>query len=144
MFLSGGGGGGAGLSLTLSRGLEFFFTLSRGAGVISYTVQSRGAYLLHFPGGLGLSLTLSRGGWGLSHTLSYTGNMMFFGCRSSCADFFFASEWLALDSEGSLQLFTAFSRDQEHKVYVQHKITEHGELVWRWLSGQQAYIFIAG
>eukprot|EP00731_Ephydatia_muelleri_P023982 Em0016g253a len=72
------------------------------------------------------------------------GNMIFFGCRSAHADFFFSGEWLPLESEGSLWLFTAFSRDQGSKVYVQHKITEQGELVWKWLSEQHAYVFIAG
>ena len=75
---------------------------------------------------------------------SCTGNMIFFGCRSEHADFFFADEWLPLESEGSLRLFAAFSRDQGNKVYVQHKITEQGELVWKWLSEMQAYVFIAG
>ena len=41
-----------------------------------------------------------------------TGNMLFFGCRSQHADFFFASEWQAMEAEGRLQLFAAFSRDQ--------------------------------
>lgn len=72
------------------------------------------------------------------------GNVMFFGSRSAKADFFFANEWLPLEQEGSLLLFTAFSRDQEHKVYVQHRIAEQGELVWQWLSQQHAYVFIAG
>ena len=35
----------------------------------------------------------------------------------------------------------AFSRDQEHKVYVQHRIAEQGESIWKWLqSGAHFYI----
>ena len=70
--------------------------------------------------------------------------MLFFGCRSSRADFFFAEEWLPLENEGFLQLFTAFSRDQEHKVYVQHSIEREGLEVWQWMRDKQAHVFIAG
>lgn len=40
------------------------------------------------------------------------GGVVFFGCRYKAADFFFADEWLPLEAEGRLKLFTAFSRDQ--------------------------------
>lgn len=44
---------------------------------------------------------------------------LFFGCRSSKADFFFADEWLPLNANGSLRhLFCAFSRDQPDKMYT--------------------------
>ena len=75
---------------------------------------------------------------------SCLGNMLFFGCRSAGADFFFSSEWLPLQEEGSLWLFTAFSRDQAHKVYVQHSIEREGEKVWRWVTEERAHVFIAG
>lgn len=45
---------------------------------------------------------------------------LFFGCRSSRADFFFADEWLPLAKDGRLSLFTAFSRDQPDKMYEPH------------------------
>ena len=60
------------------------------------------------------------------------------------ADFFFGNEWLPLVDRGSLLLFTAFSRDQEHKVYVQHRIEEVGGVVWEWLSQRTASVLIAG
>lgn len=42
---------------------------------------------------------------------------LFFGCRSSQSDFFFADEWLPLHQRGALRhLFCAFSRDQPDKV----------------------------
>ena len=70
--------------------------------------------------------------------------MLFFGCRSQTADFFFGGEWLPLVDSEQLVLFTAFSRDQEHKVYVQHRIEEAGGVVWEWLSQRNASILIAG
>lgn len=72
------------------------------------------------------------------------GNMLFFGCRSARADFFFSSEWLPLASEGLLRLFTAFSRDQEHKFYVQHSMEKEGAELWQWIQERQAFVFVAG
>ena len=70
--------------------------------------------------------------------------MLFFGCRSQMADFFFGGEWLPLVDSEQLVLFTAFSRDQEHKISVQHRIEEAGGVVWEWLSRRNASILIAG
>ena len=37
--------------------------------------------------------------------------------------------------DGSLtKLTTAFSRDQEHKIYVQHRMIEEGAQLWQWLE----------
>ena len=38
--------------------------------------------------------------------------MLFFGCRSRSADFFFRDEWQSLVAQNCLTLHTAFSRDQ--------------------------------
>nr|QZX63206.1 NADPH-dependent diflavin oxidoreductase 1 [Halisarca dujardinii] len=73
-----------------------------------------------------------------------TDTMLFFGCRSEKADHFFSKEWSSLVAEDKLVLFTAFSRDQEHKVYVQHRMEEQGRLLWEWIDCKEAYIFIAG
>ena len=45
--------------------------------------------------------------------------LLFFGNRNRNADYFFADEWEELATQGKLLVFTAFSRDQEKKVYVQ-------------------------
>ncbi|KAJ3605992.1 hypothetical protein NHX12_028035 [Muraenolepis orangiensis] len=58
-----------------------------------------------------------------------TDNVLFFGCRSEFKDFFFSDEWREKGEDGKLSLFTAFSRDQEDKIYVQHRA---------------AYFYIAG
>uniref|UniRef100_A0ABI8AKM7 NADPH-dependent diflavin oxidoreductase 1 n=1 Tax=Felis catus TaxID=9685 RepID=A0ABI8AKM7_FELCA len=63
-----------------------------------------------------------------------TGNFLFFGCRWRDRDFYWESEWLELERKGCLTLFTAFSREQERKVYVQHRLRELGPLVWELLD----------
>jgi len=37
----------------------------------------------------------------------------------------------------------AWSRDQEHKIYVQDKIREHSEEIWNWLEGG-AHFYVCG
>ncbi|NWU31399.1 NDOR1 oxidoreductase, partial [Dyaphorophyia castanea] len=72
------------------------------------------------------------------------GNCLFFGCRYKSRDFYCQTEWEELVTKGLLTLFTAFSRDQEEKVYVQHRIRENGRLVWELLSSGNAHVYLAG
>jgi len=71
-------------------------------------------------------------------------NMLIFGCRSQHADFFFQSEWSQLQSEGSLQLFPAFSRDQPAKRYVQTVVREQAGKVWAVLGEGGGSVFVCG
>ncbi|XP_012708989.2 NADPH-dependent diflavin oxidoreductase 1 [Fundulus heteroclitus] len=73
-----------------------------------------------------------------------TANVLFFGCRSRSKDFYFRSEWEDLVAAGKLKLFTAFSRDQEEKVYVQHRVKENAALLWDLIANQNACFYIAG
>ncbi|XP_078382705.1 NADPH-dependent diflavin oxidoreductase 1-like [Oculina patagonica] len=70
--------------------------------------------------------------------------VLFFGCRNSNKDFFFRDQWHLLIENGSLKLFTAFSRDQEDKIYVQHRLLENSSLVWNLLYHKQGWCYIAG
>ncbi|XP_017690208.1 PREDICTED: NADPH-dependent diflavin oxidoreductase 1 isoform X1 [Lepidothrix coronata] len=72
------------------------------------------------------------------------GNCLFFGCRQKSKDFYCQAEWEELVAKGFLTLFTAFSRDQEEKVYVQHRIQENRRLVWELLSTGNAHVYLAG
>ncbi|KFZ58594.1 NADPH-dependent diflavin oxidoreductase 1, partial [Antrostomus carolinensis] len=66
------------------------------------------------------------------------GNCLFFGCRQKSKDFYCQAEWEELVTK------TAFSRDQEEKVYVQHRIQENRRLVWELLSSGSAHVYLAG
>lgn len=53
---------------------------------------------------------------------------LFFGARNATCDFLYGDELRALHDRGVLTRFDcAFSRDQEHRVYVQHRMREHGK-----------------
>ncbi|MBS0654256.1 MAG: sulfite reductase [Verrucomicrobia bacterium] len=68
---------------------------------------------------------------------------LFFGERHREHDFFYEEYWQQLVSLGLLRLDLAFSRDQEEKVYVQHKLWENREEVWRWIQ-DGAKIYVCG
>lgn len=71
-------------------------------------------------------------------------NWLFFGDRTFERDFLYQSDWLEWRRRGLLtRLDAAFSRDQEAKIYVQHRILEHGAELWRWLE-DGAYLYVCG
>jgi sulfite reductase (NADPH) flavoprotein alpha-component len=69
---------------------------------------------------------------------------LFFGEQHQAYDFLYEEEWLHYQKTGILsKLDLAFSRDQDFKVYVQHKMKEQGAEVWKWLS-EGAHIYVCG
>lgn len=75
----------------------------------------------------------------------YIGEMaLFFGCRQKDVDYFYQSEWEELQSYLPLQVFTAFSRDQKHKIYVQDLIKEQSELIYRLLHESRGMVYVCG
>lgn len=69
-------------------------------------------------------------------------NWLFFGERSASTDFLYRDELDAMRADGHLaRLDTAFSRDQQQKVYVQDRMLEHGPMFWNWLqNGASVYV----
>ena len=60
---------------------------------------------------------------------------LYFGCRNETGDYLYHNEWLRFQCGGALtRLVTAFSRDQPAKVYVTHRLREHGADVWQLLQ----------
>ena len=70
--------------------------------------------------------------------------VLFFGGRNRNADYFFEKEWQALQENMPLQVFTAFSRDQPKKIYVQDTIKEQSALVHRLLYDLKGILYICG
>ena len=62
-------------------------------------------------------------------------NWLFFGDQRSSTDFLYRQELELLQAEGILtRLDTAFSRDQDEKIYVQHRMLENAREIWSWLE----------
>lgn len=70
-------------------------------------------------------------------------NWLFFGARHEASDFYYEKEFKALEAVGKLKLTTAFSRDTDHKIYVQHRLKEEADQLWHWLRSG-AYLYICG
>ena len=70
-------------------------------------------------------------------------NWLFFGERNQISDFFYEDYWSQLISEEKLVMHTAFSRDQENKIYVQHRMMEQGAELFAWLK-EGAYLYVCG
>ena len=71
-------------------------------------------------------------------------NWLFFGDQKAATDFLYRDEFESAVQEGLLTRFsTAFSRDQEHKIYVQHRMLEHGAELYEWLQ-KGAFFYVCG
>jgi sulfite reductase (NADPH) flavoprotein alpha-component len=71
-------------------------------------------------------------------------NWLFFGERSAATDYLYRDELEAMRADGHLtRLDTAFSRDQENKVYVQDKMLEQAPMFWSWLQ-EGASVYVCG
>lgn len=70
-------------------------------------------------------------------------NWLFFGEWSKNSEFYYEEEWETFIKDGHLRLDTAFSRDQNYKIYVQHRMLEHGQELFQWLE-DGAHLFVCG
>lgn len=71
-------------------------------------------------------------------------NWLFFGDQHFVTDFLYQREWLNWLKSGVLtKLDVAFSRDQEEKVYVQHKMLKHAKELYAWLE-KGAAVYVCG
>jgi sulfite reductase alpha subunit-like flavoprotein len=70
--------------------------------------------------------------------------VLLYGGRNRSADFFFQEDWSHLSKLIPLQVLTAFSRDQQQKVYVQDTIRQNFQLFFRLLHDMQGSVYICG
>ncbi|HVH79924.1 MAG TPA: sulfite reductase [NADPH] flavoprotein alpha-component, partial [Stellaceae bacterium] len=71
-------------------------------------------------------------------------NWLLFGNQRRAQDFLFEDELSGYCRDGILtRLDTAFSRDQAHKLYVQHRMLENAAELWAWLE-DGAYLYVCG
>jgi sulfite reductase (NADPH) flavoprotein alpha-component len=80
------------------------------------------------------------------HALGAKGkNWLFFGAQRESCDYAYKEDFDQFKRDGLLtRLDCAWSRDQTHKVYVQHRLLENGAEIWRWIDGEGAQFFVCG
>nr|KAG5690130.1 hypothetical protein BaRGS_003453 [Batillaria attramentaria] len=70
--------------------------------------------------------------------------ILYFGCRKQSEDFIYEEELKEFCKNGSLtKLYTAFSRDQPEKVYVQHLLKQNKDETWNVLENN-GHVYICG
>lgn len=70
-------------------------------------------------------------------------NWLFFGERNRETDFYYSDFFLELERLDRLRLDLAFSRDQEEKIYVQHRLWEQRASLFDWIQNG-AYLYVCG
>jgi sulfite reductase (NADPH) flavoprotein alpha-component len=71
-------------------------------------------------------------------------NWLFFGNPTKKMDFLYGQECLDYQRSGLLtRLDLAFSRDQDSKIYVQHRMLEQAATLFEWMQ-QGAHIYVCG
>lgn len=72
------------------------------------------------------------------------GTWLFFGDRRYNSDFLYRDDWQKwLETKHLEKMELAFSRDQEDKVYVQHKLFDNQQEIYRWIE-DGAYFYLCG
>ena len=72
-------------------------------------------------------------------------NWLFFGAQREKCDYAYKEDWERFTRNGVLtRLDCAWSRDQAHKIYVQHKLLENAAEIWKWIDGDGAQFFVCG
>ncbi|WP_330250604.1 bifunctional nitrate reductase/sulfite reductase flavoprotein subunit alpha [Nocardia sp. NBC_00565] len=71
-------------------------------------------------------------------------NWLLFGEQHAAQNFYYRAELEDMFRSGFLtRLDLAFSRDQRERIYVQHRMIEHGAELWSWLR-DGAHIYVCG
>jgi len=70
-------------------------------------------------------------------------NWLFFGDQARAWGYYYEEELTAWQSRGLVRIDLAFSRDQPHKIYVQHRMREQARDLYAWLE-EGAEVFICG
>src|SRR5437868_5739261 len=72
-------------------------------------------------------------------------NWLFFGSQHKHCNYFYDDEFEKMKSDGFLtRLDLAWSRDSAEKSYVQHKMLESADEIWKWMDGEGAHFFVCG
>ena len=68
---------------------------------------------------------------------------LFFGNPYKATDGCYEDELAPLVESGALKMSVAWSRDQDHKIYVQHLMDAAGAEIWQWLE-KGAAVYMCG
>jgi sulfite reductase (NADPH) flavoprotein alpha-component len=70
--------------------------------------------------------------------------VIFYGARKAATEYLYREEFEKYEKMGVLTMYTAFSRDQARKIYVQNRITEHFKRVHKLLIEEKGSFYVCG
>lgn len=72
-------------------------------------------------------------------------NWLFFGAQRESCDYAYKEDFEQFQRDGILtRLDCAWSRDQAHKIYVQHCMLQNAPEIWKWIDSAGAQFFVCG
>jgi sulfite reductase (NADPH) flavoprotein alpha-component len=72
-------------------------------------------------------------------------NWLFFGAQHEHCDYAYGDEFAGYKKDELLtHVDCAWSRDQAQKIYVQHKMRENADEIWKWIDAEGAHFFVCG
>jgi sulfite reductase (NADPH) flavoprotein alpha-component len=72
-------------------------------------------------------------------------NWLFFGSQREKCDYAYKEDFDQFQREGVLtRIDCAWSRDQAHKVYVQHLMLDNAAEIWKWIDAEGAHFYVCG
>ncbi len=126
--------------------------LDRGSPVRVFVQRNHGGFIV--PSDTNIPIIMVGPGTGVAPFIAFlqerfatksTGeNWLFFGDQHESLDYLYAETLNSYRDTGLLtRIDTAFSRDGEHKVYVQDRLREQGAELYRWLE-RGAHFYVCG
>ncbi|KAG6004707.1 hypothetical protein E4U54_000492 [Claviceps lovelessii] len=97
------------------------FATGTGIAPVRALIQERASHYQHPSPSISIATSTS------TSTMPQT--LLFFGNRNRLSDYFFSDEWHTLSQQSNMLVFTAFSRDQPHKIYVQDLIKQQSDML---------------
>ena len=136
------------------KGVASTFLADRAAGEIPVPVFVQTAHGFRLPANPETPVIMVGPGTGVApfraflHDRRATGatgkNWLFFGEQRAATDFYYREELEQMLAVGGLaKLSTAFSRDQQEKIYVQTRMLEQAAELWSWLE-MGAHFYVCG
>jgi sulfite reductase (NADPH) flavoprotein alpha-component len=129
--------------------------LAQRADKVTVPVYPSSAKHFHMPEDLNIPLIMIGPGTGIApfraflqerQALGAKGkNWLFFGAQREKSDYAYREDFHQMKQDGILtRMDCAFSRDQTHKIYVQHRMLENAAEIWKWIDSDGAQFFVCG
>ncbi|XP_017485883.1 PREDICTED: NADPH--cytochrome P450 reductase-like [Rhagoletis zephyria] len=83
--------------------------------------------------------------WMISENKPVGDTIIYFGCRKKSEDYLYQEELEKYcETKAITKLYLAFSRDQDHKVYVTHLLKQNMKETWDIIGEKNGHIYICG